>query len=82
MRVAIYARCSTQEQSVDLQVDALRDYAAARGFEIVHEYVDEAVSGAKAKRPALDQLLSDAHRRASMWWRAGSSTGSPVLFVT
>ncbi len=63
MRVAIYARCSTQEQSVDLQVDALRDYAAARGFEIVHEYVDEAVSGAKAKRPALDQLLADAHRR-------------------
>ena len=63
MRVAIYCRCSTQEQSVDLQRDALREYAEVRGFEIAAEYVDEGVSGAKTTRPALDQLLGDAHRR-------------------
>ena len=63
MRVAIYARCSTQDQTVDLQLDALRDYASARGFEITDEYVDEGVSGARAKRPALDRLRADAHRR-------------------
>ena len=63
MRVAIYARCSTADQSVDLQLDGLRDYAEARGFEIVEEYIDEGVSGAKVKRPALDRLLADAHRR-------------------
>ena len=63
MRAALYARCSTSEQTVDLQLDALRDYAKAREFEIVEEYVDEGVSGVKAKRPALDRLLADAHRR-------------------
>jgi len=63
MRVAVYARCSTTDQSVDLQLDGLREYAQARGFDIVGEYVDEAVSGAKAKRPALDRLLQEAHRR-------------------
>jgi DNA invertase Pin-like site-specific DNA recombinase len=63
MRAAIYARCSTQEQTVDLQLDGLHDYAKVRGFAVVEEYVDEAVSGAKARRPALDQLLADAHRR-------------------
>ena len=62
-RVAIYARCSTQEQSVDLQLNGLRDYAQARGFEVVGEYLDEGVSGARANRPALDRLLNDARRR-------------------
>ena len=63
MRVALYARCSTSDQSVDLQLDSLRDYAKARSFTVVEEYVDEGVSGAKVRRPALDQLLKDAHRR-------------------
>lgn len=63
MRVAIYARCSTADQSVNLQLDALREYARARRLELVAEFVDEAVSGAKARRPALDRLLEDAHRR-------------------
>ena len=63
MRAALYARCSTSEQTVDLQLDGLRDYAKARGLEVVEEYVDEGVSGSKAKRPALDRLLADAHRR-------------------
>jgi DNA invertase Pin-like site-specific DNA recombinase len=39
----------------------LRGLAAQRGFEIVHEYTDR-ISGAKAKRPGLDQLLTDARR--------------------
>jgi DNA invertase Pin-like site-specific DNA recombinase len=62
-RVALYARCSTSDQSVDLQLDSLRDYATARSFEVMDEYLDEGVSGAKARRPALDRLLEDAHRR-------------------
>jgi DNA invertase Pin-like site-specific DNA recombinase len=63
MRIALYARCSTADQSVDLQLDNLRDYAQARGFKVDGEYVDEGVSGARVKRPALDRLLEDAHRR-------------------
>jgi len=39
----------------------LRGLAAQRGFEIVHEYTDR-ISGAKARRPGLDQLLADARR--------------------
>ncbi len=53
MRVALYCRCSTLDQSVDLQLDGLRDYAKARGFAVVEEYVDEGVSGARARRPAV-----------------------------
>ena len=63
MRLAIYARCSTAEQTVDHQLDGLREYAQARQLQVVEEYLDHGVSGAKAQRPALDRLLADAHRR-------------------
>jgi DNA invertase Pin-like site-specific DNA recombinase len=63
MRVALYCRCSTLDQTVNLQLDGLRDYARARGLEVVDEYIDEGVSGAKATRPALDRLQADARRR-------------------
>lgn len=49
MRIG-YARVSTREQSFDLQVDALR----AAGCEKIYS---EAVSGARAERPVLDELL-------------------------
>ena len=62
-RVAVYARCSTSDQSVNLQLDGLREYAQVRGFTVVKEYTDAGVSGAKTRRPALDALLNDAHRR-------------------
>ena len=57
MRVALYARCSTSDQSVDLQLDALRDYAKARSLEVVGEYLDEGarialISEAKTNSPA------------------------------
>jgi len=61
-RVAVYARVSTQEQHVEPQLHALRLYAEARGLEIAGEYLDEGISGAKDRRPALDHLLADARR--------------------
>ncbi len=61
-RLAVYARVSTSDQSVEPQLFALRGYARDRGVEAV-EYVDEGVSGAKDRRPALDRLLADARRR-------------------
>lgn len=63
-RVALYARVSTSDQRPEVQLDPLRTYAAARGLEIVGEYVDHGVSGSKARRPALDRLLADARRRS------------------
>jgi DNA invertase Pin-like site-specific DNA recombinase len=61
VRAAIYARVSTAaNQSVEMQLRDLRELAARRGLEIVKEYCDEGVSGAKKSRPALDKMLADA----------------------
>ncbi len=62
MKAAIYARVSTFEQEPENQLQEIRRYTAARGW-TAHEYVDRGVSGAKDRRPALDQLLADARRR-------------------
>jgi DNA invertase Pin-like site-specific DNA recombinase len=43
-------------------LNELRGFARQRGFEIVDEYTDHGISGTKARRPALDRLLQDAHR--------------------
>jgi DNA invertase Pin-like site-specific DNA recombinase len=61
-RAALYLRVSTVDQHPESQGLELRRFAQERGYEIVHEYVDHRVSGAKLRRPALDQLLKDAHR--------------------
>ena len=42
LRVAIYARVSTGEQSPELQLRELRGYADRRGFVVLREYVDQA----------------------------------------
>ena len=62
-RLALYARVSTQDQRPEVQLDALRTYAEARGLDVAGEYVDHGISGAKARRPALDRLAADARRR-------------------
>src|SRR5215472_795316 len=63
-RVALYSRVSTNHgQDPELQLRELRDYAASRGWVIIEEYVDHGVSGTKASRPALNQLMTGAHRR-------------------
>src|SRR3974377_488263 len=56
---ALYLRVSTLDQHPESQLHDLRGLAAQRSFEIVHEYTDR-LSGAKAKRPGLEQLLADA----------------------
>src|SRR5437899_8347890 len=64
-RVAIYARVSTTNhgQDVGLQTRELRQFAEARGWTVAGEYIDVGVSGTKEKRPELDHLMTDAHRR-------------------
>jgi len=62
MRAAVYARVSTAEQTADNQLIELRRYVEARGWASI-EFVDRGVSGAKDRRPALDELLKDAKRR-------------------
>jgi hypothetical protein len=60
-RAVLYTRVSTFDQNPETQALDLRRLAEQRGFEVVHEYTDR-ISGAKAKRPALDQMLAAAHR--------------------
>lgn len=57
MRIAAYARVSTDrgEQDPEVQMEALRAHFATRNAEIA-EFVDK-ISGAKARRPALDRLM-------------------------
>jgi DNA invertase Pin-like site-specific DNA recombinase len=72
MRVAIYARVSTKDQSCDMQMRDLRAYCSARGLTIIREYIDVGHSGAKDSRPKLDQLMADARKRkcdSIMVWR-------------
>ena len=58
MKAAIYARVSTTDQTCENQLLELRRYVEARGWTIAKEYVDHGVSGAKERRPALDDLVT------------------------
>ncbi len=62
MRAAIYARVSTLDQEPENQLQELRRYIQARGWEGT-EFVDHGVSGTTDSRPALDRLVADARRR-------------------
>jgi len=54
-------RVSTLDQHPETQLYDLRQMAAQRGYEVVAEYADK-ISGTKAKRPGLDQMMADARR--------------------
>jgi DNA invertase Pin-like site-specific DNA recombinase len=72
MRIGIYARVSTKDQSCELQVRDLRAYCTARGLDLVREYADVGQSGAKDSRPELNKLMDDARKRqfdAIVVWR-------------
>jgi len=60
-RAVLYMRVSTVDPHPETQMYDLRQLATQRGYEIVNEYTDT-ISGAKAKRPGLDQMMADAHR--------------------
>lgn len=62
MRAAIYARTSTADQHPDAQLGPLRAFCEARAWSTA-EHTDVGVSGARDRRPALDQLLADARAR-------------------
>ena len=63
MRVALYARVSTDDKGQDpeVQLEALRNLASIRGYEIVQEYVDYA-SGRDGNRPRFKEMMESASR--------------------
>ncbi len=60
MKIAIYARVSTQSQAkegtIDSQLEALCEYAQAHELKITHECIDNGVSGSTLERDGLDEL--------------------------
>jgi DNA invertase Pin-like site-specific DNA recombinase len=64
-RAAIYVRVSTDKQTVENQLRELRQIAERRGWEVVEEYQDAGISGAKGRdqRPGLDRMLIEASKR-------------------
>jgi site-specific DNA recombinase len=60
-RAILYARVSTDEQarsgySLAQQLEALREYAASEGYEVLEEVVDSGQSGASLERPSMDRV--------------------------
>ncbi len=64
MRVALYCRVSTDEQTqgrtIESQIKELESLAQARGYVVAEKYIDDGWSGALLSRPALDALRDDA----------------------
>ena len=63
-KVAIYARVSTEDQakegfSLASQLEKLRSYCKARGWDIVGEYIDDGYSGRNTNRPAYRKMMED-----------------------
>ena len=57
----LYARVSTDEQarsgySLAQQIEALREYAAREGYEVLEEVADPGQSGASLERPGIDKV--------------------------
>jgi putative DNA-invertase from lambdoid prophage Rac len=61
-RAAIYARVSTAEQSCDAQVERLRSYCVAQGWDDPLVFRDDGISGVRDNRPQLDALRERIHR--------------------
>jgi site-specific DNA recombinase len=66
-RVALYTRVSTEDQaregfSLDAQLERLRFFAKAQGWEIAGEYVDEGHSGRTTKRPQYQRMMDERDR--------------------
>ncbi|TDJ62803.1 MAG: recombinase family protein, partial [Proteobacteria bacterium] len=88
-RVAIYARVSTNGQTVTNQLRELRQVAKHQSWKVVAEFIDRGVSGAKgrAQRPQFDKLCQAATRREIdliMSWsvdRLGRSLQHLVTFL-
>jgi len=63
MKVVIYARVSTDEQSADNQVEQLKAWAASRGWIIVAIYVETESAWKAGHQRELARLKADAARR-------------------
>jgi DNA invertase Pin-like site-specific DNA recombinase len=85
MKVALYARVSTESQDPEVQLVALRAHVANRSWQLVEEFVDRGFSGARERRPALDRLMRAAWAgrfQAVLVWRFDRFARSVKHLVT
>jgi putative DNA-invertase from lambdoid prophage Rac len=62
VRAALYTRISTADQNSELQTRDLQEHARRQGWVVLETYQD-IISGAKASRPGLNRLMTDAQAR-------------------
>lgn len=65
-KAVIYARYSSHkqgEQSIEGQLTAAHTYAEAKGYSVIHEYVDRAMTGRNDNRDEFQQMLSDCGKK-------------------
>ncbi|MBE5822307.1 MAG: recombinase family protein [Clostridiales bacterium] len=66
MNVVIYARYSSHnqtEQSIEGQLRVCKEYAARKGYTIINEYIDRALTGTNAKRPQFLKMIEDSKNK-------------------
>ena len=66
INAVIYARYSSHgqtEQSIEGQLAKGHEYAKAKGYTIVHEYIDRAMTGRNDNREQFQQMLSDTGKK-------------------
>ena len=81
MKIAVYARVSTDKQDTENQGLQLRDFSTRQGWQLVDEYVDYE-SGSKADRPEFKRLMSDASKHKFdlvLFWSLDRFTREGVL---
>ena len=67
MKVALYARVSTEQQvenySIQLQKERIKAFCVSKGWTEITEYIDGGYSGSNLNRPALQQLQKDIENK-------------------
>lgn len=84
MKVAIYARVSTDDQNTQTQINECVAYCQARGW--AHTiFADQGISGTKTSRPEFDKMLEAAKAgefTAVMVWRFDRASRSTMHLLT
>lgn len=81
MRVAFYARVSTDKQETENQLIDLREFCAKQGWPVVFEFVDYE-SGGKSDRPQFQAMFKAAGQRKFdllLFWSLDRLTREGVL---
>ncbi len=59
LKIGLYARVSKDEQNIETQLVALKDYCQRNNYKITETYLDNGISGSTDNRPAFNKMLED-----------------------